>query len=81
MKQLRQLLIVFLAGILVLTATACSQTDTTAQAPSSQPVTEATEAAIDRARSNMSDDAIDENILSKQSPSQAQKPDGTTVAP
>ncbi len=80
-NQLRRSLVVFLAGVLVLTATACSQPDTTAQAPSGQPVTEATEAALDRAQSNMSDTAVDENVLSQQSPSQAKRSDGTTVAP
>ncbi len=80
-KQLRQSLIVFLAGVLVIATTACSQPDTTTQVPSGQPVTEATEAAIDRARSNMSDTAVDENVLSQQSPSQAKRADGTVVAP
>ena len=80
-KQLRRSLAVVLAGVLVLMTTACSQPDTTAQAPDRQPVTEATEAAIDRAQSNLSDTAVDENVLSQQSPSQAKKTDGTTVAP
>ena len=80
-QQIRQSLIIFLAGILVITATACSQADTTAQATSNYPVPEATEAAVDRAQSNVSDKDVDENVLSQQSPSQAKKADGTTVAP
>lgn len=87
-KQMRKLLIVFLAGVLVLTATACSQADTTAlspadaqnrQANSAQPVTEATEAAIDRAQGNLSDQAVDKDVLSKQGVSRARQSGGTAT--
>ncbi len=87
-KQMRKLLIVFLAGVLVITATACSQADTTAISPSqaqnrqadaAQPVTEATEAAIERAQGNLSDQAVDEDVLSKQGTSRARQSGGTAT--
>lgn len=67
MSRLRRLAIVFIAGILVLSATACSTPDTTA----SRPVPEATEAAVQRAQGNLSDQEIDMDVLSKQGESRA----------
>jgi hypothetical protein len=67
MGQLRRLMIVFMVGVLVLTATACSQPDTTA----SQPVPKATEADVNRAQGNLSDQETDVDVLSQQGESRA----------
>lgn len=66
-SRLRRMAIVFIAGILVLSATACSTPDTTA----SRPVPDATEAAVERARGNLSDQEIDMDVLSQQGESRA----------
>ncbi|MGB3294128.1 MAG: hypothetical protein WBB01_14165 [Phormidesmis sp.] len=75
LAQLRRLIMVFVAGILLMTATACNQPNVGA----GQPVPEATAADVDRARSNMSDDAINEDILAKQGESRARQTDGATM--
>ncbi|MGB3296845.1 MAG: hypothetical protein WBA76_01155 [Phormidesmis sp.] len=66
-SQLRRIAIIFVAGILVLSATACSTPDTTA----SRPVPEATEADVQRAQGNLSDQEIDMDVLSQQGESRA----------
>lgn len=75
LAQLRRLAIVFIAGILMLTTTACNQPSITA----SQPVPEATAADVERARSNMSDDAVNEDVLAKQGESRARQSDGVAT--
>ncbi len=75
LAQLRRIVIVFIAGILMLTATACNQPSMTAN----QSVPEATAADVDRARGNMSDDAVDENVLAKQGESRARQSDGVAT--
>ena len=73
--QMRRLLIVFVAGILLMATTACSQPDVTA----GQPVPEATAADVDRAQSNLSDDAVNEDILAKQGVSRARQTDSVST--
>lgn len=75
LAQLRRIAIVFVAGILMLTATACNQPSITA----SQSVPEATAADVDRAQSNISDDAINEDVLAKQGESRARQSDGVAT--
>ncbi len=67
MSRLRRLAIVFIAGLLVLSATACSTPDTTA----AQPVPDATEAAVKKAQGHLSDQEINMDVLSKQGESRA----------
>ena len=73
--RLRRLVIVFIAGILLMATTACSQPDVTA----GQPVPEATAADVERAQSNMSDDPINEDVLAKQGESRARQSDGAAM--
>lgn len=67
---------VLVAGVLMLVTTACSQPDITASQP---PVPEATEAAVDRAQDNLSDQAIDEDVLSRQGESRARQSGGAAT--
>lgn len=77
LSSLRRIVIVFIAGLMLLVTTACSQADTTA---SETAVPEATEAAVNRAQSNMSDEAIDEDVLSRQGPSRARQTTSPVIA-
>ena len=72
---LRRLAIIFIAGVLLMATTACSQPDITA----GQPVPEATAADVERAQSNMSDDPINEDVLAKQGESRARQNEGATM--
>ena len=74
--HLRRLAVVFVAGVLLMATTACSQPDITA----GQSVPEATAADVNRAQSNLSDDAaVNEDILANQGKSRARQTDGATV--
>lgn len=74
---LRRITIVFIVGLVVLVTTACSPADTTASTSS---VPETTEAAVDRAQSNLSDQAIDEDVLSRQGESRARQTTNPVIA-
>ncbi len=76
LSKLRSLAMVLVAGVLMLVTTACSQPDITASQP---PVPEATEAAVDRAQGNLSDQAIDEDVLSQQGESRARQSGGAAT--
>ncbi len=82
--SIRRLGIVLAAGLLWAT-TACTQPDTMASAkanqPSAQQVPEKTEAAVERARGNLSDQAVDEDVLSQQGVSRARQSDGSMTSP
>ncbi len=74
LAQLRRLVVVFVAGVLLMATTACSQPDMSAQS-----VPEATAADVDRAQSNISDQAINEDVLAKQGESRARQTDSITT--
>ena len=74
---LRRVAIVFVAGLTLMVATACSPADTTALNAS---VPEASEAAVNRAQSNLSDQAIDEDVLSQQGESRARQTTSPVIA-
>ena len=74
---LRRIAIVFVAGLTLMVATACSPTDTTALNPD---VPEATEAAVNRAQSNLSSQTIDEDVLSQQGESRARQTTSPVIA-
>lgn len=76
-STLRRLAIIFVAGLTLMVTTACSPTDTTAL---NTDVPEPTEAAVDRAQSNLSDQAIDENVLSRQGESRARQTTSPVIA-
>lgn len=76
LSKLRSLAIVLVAGVLMLVTTACNQPDMTASQP---PVPDTTEAAVDRAQDNLSDQAIDEDVLSQQGESRARQSDGAAT--
>lgn len=78
--SLRRLGIVLAASLLWVT-TACTQANTTANQPFAQQVPEKTEAAVERARGNLSDQAVDENVLSQQGESRARQSDGGMASP
>ena len=81
LSSLRRIAVVFIAGLMLMITTACSPADTTASAPSSTvDVPEATEAAVKRAQSNLSDQAIDEDVLSQQGPSRARQTESPVIA-
>ncbi len=72
LSQLRRVLVIFIAATMVLTITACSQPDTTASRTiPSKGVPEATEADVQRAKGNLSDETIDPDVLSQQGESRA----------
>ncbi|MGB3766471.1 MAG: hypothetical protein WA947_07925 [Phormidesmis sp.] len=76
---LRRIAIVFIAGLTLMVTTACSQADTTASVdPAAVP--EASEAAVIRAKSNLSDDTIDEDVLSQQGESRARQTTSPVIA-
>lgn len=71
LARLRRVVFVLTAGLfLLLMTTACSPADSMADA-SGMDVPEATPEAVNQARNNLSDKAVDENALSRQSPSLA----------
>ncbi|MBE9061198.1 hypothetical protein [cf. Phormidesmis sp. LEGE 11477] len=75
--RLRRLVIVLVAGLLVmLMTTACTPSDTSA---SQMNVPEATPADVQRAQSNLSDESIDEDVLSQQGASQARRSDSSSI--
>ena len=76
-SSLRRIAIVFIAGLMLLVTTACSPADTTA---SNRSAPNATEAAVDRAQSNLSDQAIDEDVLSQQGESRARQTTSPVIA-
>lgn len=81
--SLRRLGIVLSVSLLWMT-TACAQPNTTASAKANQPsvpVPEKTEAAVERARGNLSDHAVDEDVLSQQGESRARQSDGSMASP
>ncbi len=82
--SIRRLGIVLAAGLLWVT-TACAQPNTMASAkanqPSAQQVPEKTEAAVERARENLSDQAVNEDVLSQQGVSRARQSDGGMASP
>ncbi|EDX85836.1 hypothetical protein S7335_3539 [Synechococcus sp. PCC 7335] len=74
--RLRRLVVLLIASLLImLMATACTPSDTA----SSQSVPEATPADVQRAQSNLSEQAVDEDVLSQQGPSQARRSDSTSI--
>ncbi|MGC1308049.1 MAG: hypothetical protein WA885_12545 [Phormidesmis sp.] len=75
LPKLRRLAIVFVAGMIMLVTTACSQPDTTARN-----VPDASQAAVERAQGNLSDQAIDEDVLSQQGASRARE-SGSSATP
>ena len=79
-STLRRIAIVFIAALTLMVTTACSQADTTASLDSDMPVPEASEAAVKRAQSNLSDQAIDEDVLSKQGESRARQTTSPVIA-
>lgn len=76
LSKLRSLAMVLVASVLMLVTTACSQPDVTASQP---PVPNTTEAAVDRAQDNLSDQAIDEEVLSQQGESRARQSGGAAT--
>ena len=79
-STLRRIAIVFIAGLTLMITTACSQADTTASVDASTSVPEASEAAIKRAQSNLSDQAIDEDVLAQQGESRARQTTSPVIA-
>ena len=77
LSRLRRLVIILLASLVVmLMATACAPSDTTA---SQMDVPEATPADVQRAQSNLSDQAVNEDVLSQQGASQARRSDSASI--
>lgn len=76
-STLRRIAIIFIAGLTLVVTTACSPADTTA---STGGVPEATEAAVNRAQSNLSDQAVDEDVLSQQGESRARQTTSPVIA-
>lgn len=77
----RRLAVGLSAGLLMLVTTACSQPSVTAGQPSaSGAVPQATEADTNRARANLSDEAVNEDVLSQQGPSRARQSSGVEPA-
>jgi hypothetical protein len=75
--RFRQLTVVLLLSALMGLTTACTP-DTTARQPAGQSdVPTATEADVNRAKSHLSSDAVDEDVLSQQGVSRARQSDGT----
>ncbi|PZO17344.1 MAG: hypothetical protein DCF25_11150 [Leptolyngbya foveolarum] len=79
-STLRRIAIVFIAGLTLMITTACSPADTTASVDANTSVPEASEAAINRAQSNLSDKAIDEDVLSQQGESRARQTTSPVIA-
>lgn len=79
-SALRRIAIVFIAGLTLMITTACSPADTTASVDTNASVPEASEAAIKRAQSNLSDQAIDEDVLSQQGESRARQTTSPIIA-
>ncbi len=79
-STLRRIAIVFIAGLTLMITTACSQADTTASVDANPAVPEASEAAINRAQNNLSDKAIDEDVLSQQGASRARQTTSPVIA-
>lgn len=78
LNPFKRLMVTLLASVFMLvTATACTPTDTAATP--SQPVPEASQADVDRAQGNLSDEAINEDVLSKQGPSRARQSNGVVT--
>lgn len=75
--RLRRLAVVLIAGCLMLVATACTPSDTTASGQMDVP--DATQADVERAQSNLSDEAVDEDVLSQQGASQARRSDASSI--
>ena len=70
-SRLRHIAVVLVASVFLLVTTACTPADTA----STSSVPEASTADVQRAQSNMSDQAIDEDALSKQGTSRARRGD------
>ncbi len=72
LARLRRFIVVLAAGLFVLLmTTACSPADSTTASAPEMSVPEATTEAVNQAQSNLSDKAVDEDSLSRQSPSLA----------
>ncbi|MEM8505188.1 MAG: hypothetical protein AAF716_18785 [Cyanobacteria bacterium P01_D01_bin.1] len=85
LERLQRLAVVLVAGLLVMImTTACTPssptsgtaTETTA---GQMGVPEATPADVQRAQTNLSDEAVDEDVLSQQGASQARRSDATSI--
>jgi len=75
--RVRRLALVLVVGLLMLMmTTACTPADTTA---TQMDVPEATPADVERAQGNLSDEAINEDVLSQQGPSQARRSDAASI--
>jgi hypothetical protein len=75
--RLRRLVAVLVVSLSVMVmTTACTPTDTTA---TQMEVPEATPADVQRAQTNLSDEAVDEDVLSQQGPSQTRRSDATSI--
>ena len=79
-STLRRIAIVFIAGLTLMITTACSQADTTASVDTNSSIPEASEAAVKRAQSNLSDEAINEDVLSQQGASRARQTTSPVIA-
>ena len=77
-NRLRRIAIVFIAGLTLMVTTACSPADTAASTDAAVP--EASEAAVIRAQSNLSDKAVDEDVLSQQGESRARQTTSPVIA-
>lgn len=73
--DLKRIAAVLLASAFMLVTTACSPADVDASS-SAQPVPEASQADIERAQGNLSEEAVNEDVLSKQGPSRARQSNG-----
>lgn len=77
--RLKRMVVVLFTGVFMLVTTAaCTPTDATdtAAMTNNQPVPEASQADIERAQGNLSDEAVNEDTLSKQGPSRARQSNG-----
>ena len=75
--RLRRLVTVLVVSLSMMVMTvACTPADTTA---TQMEVPEATPADMQRAQTNLSDEAVDEDVLSQQGPSQARRSDATSI--
>ena len=74
LNRLKRIAVMLFASLFMFVTTACAPADTTAI--SSQPVPEASQADVERAQGNLSDEAVSADTLSKQGPSRARVSNG-----
>lgn len=85
LSRLRRLIAVLIVSLLVMVmATACTPSSPTVStgadtSAGQMGVPEATPADVQRAQTNLSDEAVDEDVLSQQGPSQARRSDATSI--